>query len=72
MSEAHDLRRSLNCPYHPQLSVSTEGSALEMKVHGTCRLSPAHKHRRIDILTIPFNQWGGALIYFTGESISLM
>jgi DNA polymerase lambda len=46
-----------------------EGSALEMKYFGTCRLSPAHKHRRIDILTIPFNQWGGALIYFTGRSI---
>jgi DNA polymerase lambda len=40
-----------------------------MKYFGTCRLSPAHKHRRIDILTIPFNQWGGALIYFTGRSI---
>lgn len=60
-----------HCRRTTQLSISMEGSALEMEYHGCCRLTPAHKQRRIDILTIPFNQWGGALIYFTGESLFL-
>lgn len=48
------------------LSVSHERS-LESVYHGTCRLSPAHKHRRIDILTVPFQQHGGALLYFSSS-----
>lgn len=36
---------------------------------GVGRLSPAHKYRRIDILCIPFEQWGAALIYFTGNEV---
>lgn len=30
---------------------------------------PGGKHRRIDILTIPFENWGAALIYFTGNEV---
>lgn len=40
-------------------------SALEAKYMGICRRDATSKRRRIDILTIPFEQWGGALIYFT-------
>jgi len=62
--------------------------ALEAKWMGVGRLDANSKHRRIgkflcrlrvmrklkaDILCIPFEQWGAALIYFTGKStISLL
>lgn len=42
---------------------------LEAKYMGLCRRSPRDKVRRIDILTIPYSQWPGALIYFTGDDI---
>jgi DNA polymerase lambda len=59
--------------------------ALEAKWMGVGRLDANSRHRRIgearpsiakklmaDILCIPFDQWGAALIYFTGElAISL-
>lgn len=34
---------------------------------GTGKLSPSGKLRRIDILAIPFDQYGAALLYFTGN-----
>ena len=34
---------------------------------GVGRLNSDSKYRRIDILCIPFEQWGAALIYFTGK-----
>jgi DNA polymerase lambda len=30
---------------------------------------PGGKYRRIDILTIPFDNWGAALLYFTGNEV---
>jgi len=42
---------------------------LEAKYMGICRRDDHSKRRRIDILTIPHDQWGGALIYFTGDDI---
>jgi DNA polymerase lambda len=36
---------------------------------GVCRLDPTHLYRRIDILCIPFEQWGAALLYFTGNDV---
>lgn len=35
---------------------------------GVCRL-PDGVHRRIDILSIPWEQKGAALLYFTGNAI---
>lgn len=35
---------------------------------GVCRL-PGGVHRRIDILSIPWEQKGAALLYFTGNAI---
>lgn len=36
---------------------------------GICRRAPGDKARRIDILCVPFIQWGASLIYFTGDDI---
>lgn len=35
---------------------------------GVCKL-PGGVHRRIDILSIPWEQKGAALLYFTGNAI---
>lgn len=45
------------------------GEDLEAKYMGICRLSPTGVARRIDILCIPYEQWGGALVYFTGDDM---
>lgn len=47
------------------LSMPHDASSLEAKYMGIGRRDATSKRRRIDILTIPFDQWGGALIYFT-------
>nr|XP_018261046.1 uncharacterized protein I303_06763 [Kwoniella dejecticola CBS 10117]OBR83204.1 hypothetical protein I303_06763 [Kwoniella dejecticola CBS 10117] len=49
------------------LGIPTDWTAPEAKWMGVGRLSTVHKHRRIDILSIPFENWGAALIYFTGK-----
>lgn len=36
---------------------------------GVGRVSVDSKYRRIDILCIPYEQWGAALIYFTGNEV---
>jgi len=51
------------------LSYPHDPDDLEAKYMGLCRLGPESKVRRIDILTIPYHQWGAALIYFTGDDI---
>ncbi|ORX39393.1 hypothetical protein BD324DRAFT_577128 [Kockovaella imperatae] len=51
------------------LSIPHDWMALEAKWMGICRLPPNGKYRRLDILCIPFEQWGAALIYFTGNEI---
>ncbi|KLT43747.1 hypothetical protein CC85DRAFT_243627 [Cutaneotrichosporon oleaginosum] len=62
----HSLRQSgvithdLSCPH--------DYFDLEAKWMGVGRI-PGGKYRRIDILTIPFEYWGGALIYFTGNEV---
>ncbi|KAL7424399.1 hypothetical protein Q5752_000081 [Cryptotrichosporon argae] len=50
------------------LSQPTDWDALEAKWMGVGRLGDG-KHRRIDILTIPFSSWGAALLYFTGNEV---
>lgn len=64
-----------------QLSAPHDWKALEAKWMGVGRLSHNSLHRRIgephpiskeltsDILCIPFEQWGAALLYFTGNDI---
>ncbi|ORY31676.1 hypothetical protein BCR39DRAFT_465497 [Naematelia encephala] len=48
------------------LSVPSQWDALEAKWMGVGKV-PGGRYRRIDILCIPFDQWGAALIYFTGN-----
>jgi len=52
-----------------QLSEPSDLLGLEAKWMGVGRLTPESKHRRIDILCIPYEQWGAALLYFTGNAI---
>ena len=66
-----------------QLSAPHDWRALEAKWMGVGRLNHNSLHRRIgksathvkvlsngvDILCIPFQQWGAALLYFTGNDI---
>ncbi|BEJ01255.1 hypothetical protein CcaverHIS631_0511120 [Cutaneotrichosporon cavernicola] len=51
-----------------ELSTPHNYSDLEAKWMGVGRV-PGGKYRRIDILTIPFENWGAALIYFTGNAV---
>ncbi|KAL1405924.1 hypothetical protein Q8F55_007604 [Vanrija albida] len=51
------------------LTTPSDYTALESKWMGVGRISPTGKYRRIDILTIPYDQWGAALIYFTGNEV---
>ncbi|RXK41478.1 hypothetical protein M231_01186 [Tremella mesenterica] len=51
-----------------EMSTPSDWTALETKWMGVGRV-PGGKYRRIDILCIPFDQWGAALIYFTGNEI---
>nr|XP_019044000.1 hypothetical protein I302_07280 [Kwoniella bestiolae CBS 10118]OCF22930.1 hypothetical protein I302_07280 [Kwoniella bestiolae CBS 10118] len=47
------------------LGTPSDWNAPEAKWMGVGRLGTVHKHRRIDILCIPFEHWGAALLYFT-------
>ncbi|WVF67238.1 hypothetical protein IAT40_001986 [Kwoniella sp. CBS 6097] len=51
------------------LSTPSDCNAAEAKWMGVGRLAIGHKHRRIDILCIPDDQWGAALLYFTGNEV---
>ncbi|KAG9030907.1 hypothetical protein FRB95_003417 [Tulasnella sp. JGI-2019a] len=51
------------------LAAPDDYGALEAKFSGLCRLSDDSTIRRIDILTIPYEQMGASLIYFTGDDI---
>jgi DNA polymerase lambda len=50
-----------------QVSTPSDWAALDCKWMGTGRLTPSSKLRRIDILATPHEQYGAALIYFTGN-----
>ncbi|KAK8853367.1 hypothetical protein IAR55_004071 [Kwoniella newhampshirensis] len=49
------------------LGAPSDWNAPEAKWMGVGKVSPSSKYRRIDILCIPHEQWGAALIYLTGE-----
>ncbi|KZT57577.1 Nucleotidyltransferase [Calocera cornea HHB12733] len=51
------------------LVIPPHNKALEQKYMGIGRLPPDGKLRRIDILAIPYDQKGAALIYFTGDDL---
>ncbi|KAH7927186.1 hypothetical protein BV22DRAFT_1032056 [Leucogyrophana mollusca] len=52
------------------LSLPEDFSALELSYRGLCRLpEPNSKRRRIDILCVPWESRGAALLYYTGDDI---
>ncbi|XP_067951035.1 DNA polymerase lambda-like isoform X2 [Watersipora subatra] len=51
------------------LTIATNMTGGMMKYLGVCKLPYAEaKHRRIDIIVSPFNQYGCCLVYFTGSA----
>ncbi|ORX83632.1 Nucleotidyltransferase [Anaeromyces robustus] len=50
------------------LSFSRKNSEEHTKYMGVAQL-PGHKHRRIDLLIVPWDELGAALLYFTGSDI---
>ncbi|CAE6395610.1 unnamed protein product [Rhizoctonia solani] len=51
------------------LALPDDENELEAKYMGLCQLHSDTLMRRIDILTIPCEQWGSALLYFTGDDL---
>lgn len=51
------------------LASPDDENELEAKYMGLCQLHSDTLMRRIDILTIPYDQWGAALLYFTGDDL---
>ncbi|RVE75749.1 hypothetical protein OJAV_G00001840 [Oryzias javanicus] len=47
--------------------VSHEENGEQKKYMGVCRL-PGHRHRRLDIIIVPYNEFACALLYFTGSA----
>uniref|UniRef100_A0A8C2W9H3 DNA polymerase n=1 Tax=Cyclopterus lumpus TaxID=8103 RepID=A0A8C2W9H3_CYCLU len=49
--------------------VSHEENGEQKKYMGVCRLpGPGHRHRRLDIIVVPYNEFACALMYFTGSA----
>lgn len=49
--------------------VSHEENGEQKKYMGVCRLpGPSHRHRRLDIIVVPYNEFACALMYFTGSA----
>ncbi|XP_072240451.1 DNA polymerase lambda [Leuresthes tenuis] len=49
--------------------VSHEENGEQKKYMGVCRLpGPGHRHRRLDIIVVPYEEFACALMYFTGSA----
>ncbi|XP_070777317.1 DNA polymerase lambda [Enoplosus armatus] len=49
--------------------VSHEENGEQKKYMGVCRLpGPGHRHRRLDIIVVPYNEFACSLMYFTGSA----
>lgn len=49
--------------------VSHEENGEQKKYMGVCRLpGPGHRHRRLDIIVVPYKEFACALMYFTGSA----
>ncbi|KAJ0044281.1 hypothetical protein NL108_003750, partial [Boleophthalmus pectinirostris] len=49
--------------------VSNEENGEQKKYMGVCRLpGPSQRHRRLDIIVVPYNEFACALMYFTGSA----
>uniref|UniRef100_A0A8C5TMX7 DNA polymerase n=1 Tax=Malurus cyaneus samueli TaxID=2593467 RepID=A0A8C5TMX7_9PASS len=49
--------------------VSQEDNGEQKKYLGVCRLpGPAQRHRRLDIIVVPYREFACALLYFTGSA----
>ncbi|KAG9101063.1 hypothetical protein FRC06_003406 [Ceratobasidium sp. 370] len=60
--------RARNLVTH-DLAFPNDENELEAKYMGLCQLHSDTLMRRIDILTVPFEQWGASLLYFTGDDL---
>lgn len=49
--------------------VSHEDNGNQKKYMGVCRLpGPGHRHRRLDVIVVPYDEFACALMYFTGSA----
>ncbi|KAM4583952.1 DNA polymerase lambda [Odontesthes bonariensis] len=49
--------------------VSHEENGEQKKYMGVCRLpGPGHRHRRLDVIVVPYEEFACALMYFTGSA----
>ncbi|XP_067439998.1 DNA polymerase lambda isoform X1 [Thunnus thynnus] len=49
--------------------VSHEENGDQKKYMGVCRLpGPGHRHRRLDVIVVPYNEFACAVMYFTGSA----
>ncbi|XP_029788285.1 DNA polymerase lambda isoform X2 [Suricata suricatta] len=49
--------------------VSQEENGQQQKYLGVCQLpGPGHRHRRLDIIVVPYSEFACALLYFTGSA----
>lgn len=49
--------------------VSHEENGAQKKYMGVCRLpGPGQRHRRLDVIVVPYSEFACALLYFTGSA----